>query len=247
MDAQTQSQKVRPKAVVVGAGSGIAQALCLQLLELGNYQVHAISRDRPPNLPAAVVFHAVDYSEADLGSVAKAIAELPGTLERLIICNGVLHGDDFQPERALRQLHADTLLSVMNVNAVIPIMVLSAFAAQLHTASAPRVAALSARVGSIGDNRLGGWYSYRASKAALNMLLRSAAIELHRSNKSAKLIAFHPGTTDTPMSKPFQRGVPSDKLFTPVFVADQLLSILDDITADGELSFVDWAGKTIDW
>lgn len=247
MDAQIPSQNVRPKAVLVGAGSGIGQALCLRLLELGEYQVHAICRLRPPNLPATIVFHAVEYDETGLELVAKAIAALPGTLERLIICNGVLHGDDFQPERALRQLSANTLLSVININAVIPIMALSAFTAQLRCASAPRVAALSARVGSISDNRLGGWYSYRASKAALNMLLRSAAIELHRSNKSAKIIAFHPGTTDTLMSKPFQRGVTSEKLFTPAFVADRLLSILDDIGADGELSFIDWAGKTVDW
>ena len=240
-------QKIRPKAMIVGAGSGIAQALCVQLLELGDYQVHAVSRDRPAHLPTTVAFHAVDYSEASLALVANAIVQLPGTLERLIICNGVLHGDDFQPERALRQLSADTLMSVINVNAIIPILALSAFSAQLRTASAPRVAALSARVGSIGDNQLGGWYSYRASKAALNMLLRSAAVELHRGNKSAKIIAFHPGTTDTPMSKPFQRGVPSEKLFTPAFVAERLLSILDDIAADGQLSFLDWAGKSIDW
>lgn len=249
MDTQSSSSLIhtKPKAVIVGGGSGIAQALCAQLGELEHYQVHVVSRARPDTLADAAIYHACDYSEHALAAVADSINLLPGTLERLVICNGVLHGDTFQPERALKQLKAETLLHVMQVNAVIPALVLSAFTRQLRHASAPRIAALSARVGSIGDNQLGGWYSYRASKAALNMLLRSAAVELSRANKSAKLIAFHPGTTDTPMSKPFQQGVASNKLFTPAFVAERLLHILDTVAADGQLSFLDWAGQTIDW
>ncbi|HBO11481.1 MAG TPA: short-chain dehydrogenase, partial [Halieaceae bacterium] len=109
------------------------------------------------------------------------------------------------------------------------------------------VAVLSARVGSIGDNRLGGWYGYRASKAALNMLLRSAAVELGRRAPSVALLAFHPGTTDTALSKPFQARVPADKLFPPARVADALLARMDAARADGELHFVDYAGEPIPW
>ncbi len=237
----------KPKAVIVGGSSGIAQALCVNMLRLERYQVHVVSRARPEGLSNEISYHACDYTERSLVAVADAIGDYSGKLERLVICNGVLHGDSFQPERALKQLKAETLLHVMQVNAVIPALTLSAFIPQIRHAHAPRIAALSARVGSIGDNQLGGWYSYRASKAALNMLLRSAAVELNRVNKSAKIIAFHPGTTDTPMSKPFQHGVPSDKLFGPDFVAQRLLHILDDLAADGQLSFLDWAGETIDW
>jgi NAD(P)-dependent dehydrogenase (short-subunit alcohol dehydrogenase family) len=107
--------------------------------------------------------------------------------------------------------------------------------------------ALSARVGSIGDNKLGGWYAYRASKSALNMVMKTAAIEYSRRAKNVKLIALHPGTTDTNLSKPFQKRVAEDKLFTPSFVAKQVTEIMNHASVDGQLSFLDWAGKSIDW
>mgnify|MGYP001824589787 CR=1 FL=1 len=109
------------------------------------------------------------------------------------------------------------------------------------------VAVLAARVGSIGDNRSGGWYSYRSAKTALVMLLKSAAIELQRRAPGVKLVAFHPGTTDSALSRPFQKRVAPEKLFTPAFVAGQLLTLLDEQQADGELAFLDWAGKTVPW
>ena len=105
----------------------------------------------------------------------------------------------------------------------------------------------SARVGSISDNRLGGWYSYRASKAALNMMIKTAAIELARRAKNIKLIAFHPGTTDTPLSKPFQKNVPENKLFSAEFVAKQLLDIVENTPIDQSPSYLDWQGETINW
>ena len=106
---------------------------------------------------------------------------------------------------------------------------------------------LSARVGSIADNHLGGWYSYRCAKAALNMGLKSAAIELARRAKGIKLVAFHPGTVDTPLSEPFQKNVAPEKLFEPAFVAERLDEILAAHAADGELSYLDWAGKAVPW
>ena len=110
-----------------------------------------------------------------------------------------------------------------------------------------KIIVFSARVGSISENRLGGWYSYRASKAALNMMIKTDAIELARRNKNIKLIAFHPGTTDTPLSKPFQNNVPANKLFTCEFVAKQLLSIVDECELDQSASFLDWQGESINW
>jgi NAD(P)-dependent dehydrogenase (short-subunit alcohol dehydrogenase family) len=109
------------------------------------------------------------------------------------------------------------------------------------------VAVLSARVGSIGDNRLGGWYGYRASKAALNMFLQTAAVEYARRARRVKLLAFHPGTTDTALSAPFQKNVAAGKLFTPDFVAQRLLGLMDAAEPDGRLGFLDWAGKTVPW
>jgi NAD(P)-dependent dehydrogenase (short-subunit alcohol dehydrogenase family) len=109
------------------------------------------------------------------------------------------------------------------------------------------VVALSARVGSIGDNRLGGWYAYRASKSALNMMLKTVSVEYARRVKNVKLISFHPGTTDTALSKPFQASVPKQNLFSTAFVADCLMGIMDEAEVDGQLSYVDWNGKAIAW
>ena len=136
---------------------------------------------------------------------------------------------------------------VLAVNALLPLQVLSAFWSLIRHGAAPRIAVLSARVGSLSDNRLGGWYSYRASKAALNMMLKNAAIEAQRINRRAKFVAYHPGTVDSPLSQPFQRSVPKEKLFTPEFTASQLTEVLNTAVADGELSYVDWAGETIAW
>lgn len=110
-----------------------------------------------------------------------------------------------------------------------------------------KIVVFSARVGSISDNKLGGWYSYRASKAAINMLLKSAAVELARSVKNIKLISFHPGTTDSPLSKPFHKNVPANKLFKSEFVAQQLIDIVQNTAIDGQASFVDWQGKSTPW
>jgi NAD(P)-dependent dehydrogenase (short-subunit alcohol dehydrogenase family) len=147
------------------------------------------------------------------------------------------------PRAALLVGAVSTLLR----NALLPMLWLQALARGLGRKQDCVIAALSARVGSIGDNRLGGWYSYRASKAALNMLLQTAAVELARRAPATKLIAFHPGTTDTPLSRPFQSGVPAARLFTPDFVAEKLLAIMDQTTADGTLSYLDWDGQTITW
>jgi NAD(P)-dependent dehydrogenase (short-subunit alcohol dehydrogenase family) len=232
------------KAVIIGAG-GIGLALADKWQESGQYDVHVVSRDT--SIDSSWQGWQSDYSDESLVETSAGIAAVPGELSRLVITNGVLQGEGFRPERALRQLSRSAMAHVLEINTVLPMLALAAFESQLKNVSRPRVAVLSARVGSIGDNRLGGWYSYRASKSALNMMLQCAAIELHRVNRSLKLIAFHPGTTDTPLSKPFQRGVPADKLFTPKFVADQLSTILDTIEPDGRLSYLDWAGEPIPW
>ena len=108
-------------------------------------------------------------------------------------------------------------------------------------------AAISARVGSIGDNRLGGWASYRASKAALNMLMRTFSIEQSRAKPSSLVVTLHPGTTDTALSRPFQRNVPEGKLFEPAFVADKLLAVLDGLTSEDSGGFFAWDGSRIEY
>lgn len=233
------------KAIIVGASGGIARALVANLVHTQQFHVISVSRSSD-SVGGDTHFHS-DYSETSIRDVAQKVNALPGEIARLIICNGVLHGESFQPERALKRLSGSAMTHVLQTNTVTPILWLSAFMDAIKQASAPRIAVFSARVGSLADNRLGGWYSYRASKAALNMALKCAAIELARLNPQAKVIAFHPGTTDTDMSKPFQKGVPAEKLFTPAFVAQRLTDLLDTLEPDGELTFLDWDTKPIAW
>ncbi|WP_396588609.1 SDR family NAD(P)-dependent oxidoreductase [Bermanella sp. R86510] len=235
-------------SIVIGASSTIAQAVINQLLESGQY-VHAISQHPRPNNSISENLHwwVCHYGEHHIDELVDVLAgEIRENIEHVIICNGQLHADGINVEKKLDDIQEASFHQILNSNALIPTLWLRSLLPLLrkqHT----KIAVFSARVGSIGDNRLGGWYSYRASKAALNMLLKTAAIEYARSAKGVKLVAFHPGTTDTPLSKPFQANVPEDKLFTPEFVASQLLDILETKHADGELSFVDWDGKDITW
>ena len=159
----------------------------------------------------------------------------------------MLSNESIWPERKVSDLSEETFGAIMSINALLPMRLLGAFWSLIRKSEAPRVAVLSARVGSLEDNELGGWYSYRASKAALNMMMKCAAIEVRRLNKGAKLVAYHPGTVDSSLSKPFQRSVPKGKLFTPEFSAAQLIEILDRVESDGELAYIDWAGETIPW
>lgn len=136
---------------------------------------------------------------------------------------------------------------VFELNTFLPMRVLSALMPVIKRSGSPKIAVLSARVGSISDNRLGGWYSYRSSKAALNMMLKCTALELRRVNPKAKVLAYHPGTVDTPLSKPFQASVASEKLFTPQRAAQALDEVMAGLTIDGELSYLDWQGQPIPW
>ena len=234
----------RQKAVIVGAG-GIGLALADKWQQSGQYNVHVLSRSSP--LDAQWQGWESDYSDESLAQIAEGIAKAPGELARLVITNGVLQGEGFRPERALRQLSRSAMRQIFEVNTMLPMVALGAFESQLKQAEKPRVAVLSARVGSIGDNRLGGWYSYRASKSALNMMLQCAAIELHRLNRQLKLIAFHPGTVDTDLSKPFQAHVPADKLFTAGHSASCLWRVMDGLDARDTGGFFAYDGSPIDY
>ena len=165
--------------VVIGAGSGIGRALIDRWQEAAARPVLAVARS--PDAIAcfetleSVQAIACDYSEAALTALAETLREEKKDVARLVLCNGVLQGEGFRPERALNQIEGSGMREVFEVNAFLPMRVLAALSPVLKRSTAPRIAVLSARVGSIGDNRLGGWYSYRGSKAALNMMTVCAA------------------------------------------------------------------------
>lgn len=236
-------------AIVIGASGGIGRALVEAMTE---GPVYAVSRGAAPEkLAPHVKWHTCPDDSAQredtVASIGRALEASGAELRRIIVCSGTLHGDNYRPERALRELNADAMQTVFHVNAVVPMLWLGVLEPLMRRSPGCVAAFLSARVGSITDNHLGGWYSYRGSKAALNMMLKSAAVELARRAPAVKLLAFHPGTTDTALSEPFQARVPKEKLFTPAYVADRLLAVMGDLSADGSLSYLDWAGEAIDW
>jgi NAD(P)-dependent dehydrogenase (short-subunit alcohol dehydrogenase family) len=239
-------------ALVVGASGGIGAAVLNKLLELESLAVVvAVSRlGRPASLDShgdRLWWIDSDYSEESIASITGSIGSADIALRRVVICNGILHQAQLQPEKALEKLRAQSMTKVFEINTVVPALWVSGLVGSLRRSSNCVIAVLSARVGSIADNRLGGWYSYRASKAALNMFLKTAAVEFARRAPKVKLVAFHPGTTDTPLSSPFQKGVLAEKLFTPEFVAERIVRVMDEVPSDGELSFLAWDGKPVPW
>ena len=168
-------------------------------------------------------------------------------IKGVYIFNGILHTQDFMPEKALSQFDPQHFEQVLHANTTIPTLIIQQVIANVDKQQSFKIAALSARIGSIGDNGLGGWHSYRASKAALNMMLKNIAIECARTHKGIKLISYHPGTTDSPLSKPFQSNVPSDKLFEQRQSARYFLNVVKAQQFDNTLSYVDWQGAIIPW
>ncbi|QNI01501.1 SDR family NAD(P)-dependent oxidoreductase [Halomonas sp. SH5A2] len=236
-------------AVVIGANGGIGNAMVNTLL--ANSQVGTIiAVSRSSFLPTRpnVESVAVDVSTS---TGREALAQhLDGRPVHLFFnAMGILHdtASSIQPEKRLEQLNETSIAHVMHINAVTPALLLSSLKPCLQGKHPTIIASLSARVGSIGDNGYGGWYSYRASKAAHNMLMKTAAIELSRLNKQSIVLCLHPGTTDTALSEPFQARVPSEKLFNPTFVAEQLISVMAKRTPEDTGSFWDWAGEPIEW
>lgn len=239
-------------ALVVGASGGIGQAVLDHYLAEPRFEyVIAVSRSRQP---VELAHHGerlrwlvCDYTQASIDQVLHSVDDAHQRLSRIVICNGILHNDRVDPEKSLLKLNAAAMQEVLYANVVVPSLWVAALSKVLRGGDTCVMAVLSARVGSISDNRLGGWYSYRASKAALNMVLKSAAIEYARRLPRVKLVAFHPGTTDTGLSKPFQRGVAPGSLFTPAFVAGKLVELLDQLVPDSELSYLAWDGSSIEW
>ena len=182
----------------------------------------------------------------DPGSIEQAAASVAGQGPFHLIINaaGVLHGGGFMPEKRLADLNQAQLLATFQINTFGPAMLLRHFSGLLDRQRGV-LAMLSAKVGSIGDNRLGGWYGYRASKAALNQLVRTAAVELRRTHPHALCVAVHPGTVDTELSKPFAKA--GLDLQTPDEAAAAILSTLEVLTHEASGGFFDRTGERLPW
>lgn len=239
----------KTNALVLGASGGLAQALIAGFLADQNIETVIAVSSKPAadsvQAESGLLWIQTEYAEPAMAEVVEQLKDYSGSISRVCICHGLLHTDSLWPEKRLEDIKPEALHEIFQANAVVPALWLKLLHRVLKAKQPTIVAALSARVGSISDNRLGGWYAYRSSKSALNMLLKNIAIEYARRVKNVKLISFHPGTTDTDLSKPFQAAVPEGKLFTPEFVAERLIGIMDNAVVDGQLSYLDWDNKTI--
>jgi NAD(P)-dependent dehydrogenase (short-subunit alcohol dehydrogenase family) len=225
-------------AVVVGASGGIGGALLARLAGEPSFQgVVGLGRDSVPPL---------DLTSEE--TIARAAAHVAGTGHepRLVVdATGLLHGGGLAPERSWRELDPAHMAEAFAVNATGPALLMKHFLPLLPRDGKAVFATLSARVGSIGDNRLGGWYSYRASKAALNQLVRTAAVELGRRRPAAVCVALHPGTVDTGLSAPFAKA--GLEVRPAGQAAERLLRVIDRLAAEDSGGFFDHRGARLPW
>jgi NAD(P)-dependent dehydrogenase (short-subunit alcohol dehydrogenase family) len=183
--------------------------------------------------------------ERSIASAADAVRQQVDGLGLVVNVAGVLHGNGISPEKKLGHVEPNALRRVFEVNAFGPLLVAKHFQEFLRHEARSVFASLSARVGSISDNRLGGWYAYRASKAAQNMFTKTISIELQRNAPNAIVVGLHPGTVNTNLSEPFQRGVPKDKLFTTDYSVRCLLGVIDSLGSNDTGKVFDFRGDEI--
>lgn len=232
-------------AAVFGASGGIGAALCAGLAAAGCEVIYAGSRSGNAPSGGAIRPFAFDLvDEASIAAVAAAMRDDPP--QWVIAATGVLTlSDGSGPERSYRRLDAGTMAQVFALNTIGPALIAKHMLGIMPRGAPFTFAALSARVGSIGDNRLGGWHSYRASKAALNMLLRNFAIEMARTHPDSVIVGLHPGTVDSALSAPFQSGLPEGQLTGPDVAAANLLGVLGRLTPAQSGRVFDFRGDEI--
>ncbi len=234
---------------VVGASGGIGSEFVRQLADDERVaRVHALARNPVRHPAGKVVSGRIDIrDEGSVNAAAEALAAAE-KLDLVIVAVGVLHrGEAIQPEKTLSDIDPGSMMEVIRVNAIGPALVAKAFLPHMRPGTKSVFAALSARVGSIGDNRLGGWISYRSSKAALNMIVKTLSIEHARRFPESIIAGLHPGTVDTQLSAPFQRRVPEGKLFTASRSVQHMFSVINRLTPADSGGVFAWDGSPIEY
>ncbi len=243
-----ESFEVDSIALVIGATGGVGAALIDALLNSESFTIVIRASRRPMQPRAGCDWVYIDIEdEASIAKAAAEVLERHGRLDLLINTVGFLHDDGHAPEKRLDDLDAEKLQRSFAINAIGPALVYRYFHRLFRHPRHSVMATLSARVGSISDNGLGGWYGYRASKAAQNQITRTTAIEMARKAPQCVVVALHPGTVATGLSEPFQKGVPPEKLFSAHQSAHYLLSVIDGLTPSHTGGFYAWDGQVIPW
>ena len=245
-------------ALIIGASQGIGLGFVQHLLNHSSFeQVYATYRHHPTasqlfqlqeTYPNRLICLSVDVTHEDqIIQMSQDIQKSTDQLHLVINCVGILHDQQIKPEKSLKQINNDNLLRYFQVNSIASILLAKHLLPFLKHKERNVFAAISAKVGSIGDNYLGGWYGYRSSKAALNMFMRSISLEFKRRSPQTIVVSLHPGTTDTQLSKPFQKHVPPEKLFSVERTTSQLLAVIDQLTINDSGQFFSWDGSKLPW
>ncbi|MBE9222787.1 SDR family NAD(P)-dependent oxidoreductase [Cyanobacterium stanieri LEGE 03274] len=244
--------------LILGASQGIGLGFVKQLAEDNNYQkIYSLYRNKnnaeklfqlQQQYPHKIHCIQGDITqEKDIINLVEKIKSTTNQLHLVINCVGILHQGEIQPEKSLKHIHSPNLLHYFQVNAIPTVLLAKHLLPLLKHSQKSIFATISAKVGSIEDNYLGGWYGYRASKSALNMFIKNIAIEYNRVSKNTIVIALHPGTTDTQLSQPFQGNVPPEKLFSVERCTSQLLLIINRLTKNDHGKFFSWDGSILPW
>lgn len=248
----------RINALIVGASQGIGLGFVRALLQQQNVGgVYATYRhpetagelfDLKQQYGDRLYCLQVDVTvESQISAATKQIQESVEQLDLAIYCVGVLHDRHLSPEKSLRQIEPEKLLYSFQVNSIGAVLLAKHLMPLFKKSGRSVFASISAKVGSIGDNRLGGWYGYRASKSALNMFLKTTAIEYSRRCPKTIVVALHPGTTDTRLSQPFQKNVPPEKLFPVEHTVNLLSKVIASLTIEDSGEFFSWDGTRLPW
>ncbi|BAB73377.1 SDR family NAD(P)-dependent oxidoreductase [Anabaena sp. FACHB-709] len=244
--------------LIVGASQGIGLGFVKKLLQDDRIaKIYATYRQKDSAFELITLENAYSQrltclslditDELQIAEILQQINIETNRLHLVINCVGILHEGDFQPEKSLRQLNSENLLRYFQINSIGAVL-LAKHLLPFFRHNEPSVfASISAKLGSIGDNQLGGWYGYRASKAALNMFMRTVAVEYGRSCPKTTVVTLHPGTTDTRLSRPFQKNVAAEKLFSIERTVDQLLAVIAHLREGDSGKFFSWDGSQLPW
>ncbi|AUC59670.1 Short-chain dehydrogenase/reductase SDR [Cyanobacterium sp. HL-69] len=244
--------------LILGASQGIGLGFVKQLIKEQNYttiytvyrnqntaqELFNLQKEYPHNI---VCLQGDITQEKDIVNIVEKIKSTANKLHLVINCVGILHEEEIEPEKSLKHINNDNLLRYFQVNSIPTVLLAKHLLILLKHSEISIFTTISAKVGSIEDNYLGGWYGYRASKSALNMFLKNIAIEYNRVSKKTIVVALHPGTTDTKLSKPFQGNVVPEKLFSVERCTSQLLSIINALNKDDHGKFFSWDGSILPW
>ena len=231
---------------IIGASGSIGHALMTKCAtRYPDATIHAFSR-KPSQIDTSNIrHHSIDLTDETSIENAANIAADSGSIDMTIVATGLLHDQQIMPEKSLRDMTTEKFEQLFATNTIGPALVAKHFLSNIPKDNRSIFAALSARVGSISDNHLGGWYAYRASKAALNMVIKNASIEIERRYKQAIIVGLHPGTVNSNLSKPFQGNVAEGKLFTPEYSANALLQVIEGLTPTDSGKCFAWDGQEI--